>query len=89
MQYPGKDLYDEHMDYQEFSTLLHGILPNTPLGEIVQIRAEENPEVLKNFNDSQRKIRDDWRSHQINEMTEEEKQEQILQLQDIFSKAFS
>lgn len=89
MQYPGKDLYNQDMDYKEFSTLLHGLLPTTPLGEIVQVRAEDNPEILKNFNDAQRRIRDQWRSKQIVEMTEDEKQKQVDELQTIFAKAFS
>ena len=41
MQYPTKDLYDDKMDWIEFTTLLAGIMPDTPLGNIISIRAED------------------------------------------------
>ena len=50
------------MSWSEFCTLLSGIMPNTPLGQIVNIRSENDKEILKNFTKEQRKIRSDWRS---------------------------
>ena len=35
-------------------------MPNTPLGQIVSIRAEKDPKVIKNFSKDQKKIRSDW-----------------------------
>jgi hypothetical protein len=48
------------ISWEEFCVLLSGLMPNTPLGRIVGIRAEENPEVIKNFNSDQKRIRNDW-----------------------------
>lgn len=62
MQYPGKDLYDEQMDWREFSLLLHSLQKNTPLGQIVQIRSTNDPKVIEMFNDEQRKIRRNWQA---------------------------
>ena len=37
------------MKWDEFQALLVGIGPETPLGNIVSIRAEDDPEILKHF----------------------------------------
>lgn len=78
------------MTWSEFSTLLKGIMPETPLGQIVSIRSEEDKDMLKNFTKEQHKIRNDWRNgnNAIGDMTEEEKQEEIRKVQEIFAKAF-
>lgn len=76
------------MSWDEFCTLLSGIMPKTPLGQIVSIRSEEDEDMLKNFTKEQHKIRDDWRKRQIEEMTEEEKEEQIKDIYILFKQAF-
>ncbi|MBY2477630.1 bacteriophage Gp15 family protein [Clostridioides difficile] len=48
------------MSWSEFCSLLSGIMPETPLGQIVSIRAEKDPKTLKGFTKEQRKIRNDW-----------------------------
>ncbi len=50
------------MSYQEFCILLSGIMPDTPLGQIVSIRAENDKEILKHFTPEQRRIRAEWRN---------------------------
>ena len=57
------------MSWGEFSTLLAGIMPETPLGQIVSIRSEDDKETLKHFTPEQHKIRNEWRSLQAREMT--------------------
>lgn len=42
--------------------MLCGLSADSPLGRIVQIRAENDPEILKYFTRHQRKIRADWRN---------------------------
>ena len=56
------------MTWDEFSTLLAGILPETPLGYIVGIRSENDREKLKNFSPEQRQIRSTWRSKQAKQV---------------------
>lgn len=89
MQY-GIRLRNDDMAWNEFCTLLTGIMPKTPLGEIVSIRCEENKDVLKNFTQEQHKIRNDWRNrvNPIRDMSDEEKEEEIKKVQEIFAKAF-
>ncbi|MDP4144487.1 MAG: Gp15 family bacteriophage protein [Bacillota bacterium] len=86
----GIRLRDEtEMSWAEFCTLLSGIMPKTPLGQIVSIRSEENSDMLKNFTPEQHKIRDEWRNRQLDDMTDMEKEDKIKELQEIFAKAFS
>lgn len=51
---------DDDMSWNEFCNLLSGLMPDTPLGKIVAIRAEKDPKVIKEFNETQRNIRNDW-----------------------------
>ena len=52
------------MSWDEFSDLLSGIGPDTALGRIVVIRAEEDEEILKHFTPEQCRIRREWRTKQ-------------------------
>lgn len=50
------------MKWGEFRDLLVGLGPDTALGRIVSIRAEEDKDVLKHFTKEQKRIRDEWRN---------------------------
>lgn len=50
------------MSWDEFVTLLSGLNGDTPLGNIVSIRAENDKERLKSFTPEQRRIRNEWRN---------------------------
>lgn len=58
------------MPWGEFKQLLQGISPETALGRIVSIRAENNKEVLKNFTPEQRRIRSEWRRRSAKDLSE-------------------
>lgn len=49
------------MGWQEFAYLLEGLSGDTPLGRVIEIRAENDPERLKHFTPSQKKIRNEYR----------------------------
>lgn len=93
MQYPQKNLYNtdaKDMDYKEFCTLLSGLMPETPLGQIVRIRSEEDKEMLKNFTDEQHKIRNEWRNKQTKKLYENlDKEETMKQVKEMFKSMFS
>jgi hypothetical protein len=78
------------MSWAEFSTLLNGIMPKTPLGQIVSIRSEEDENILKNFSKEQHRIRNEWRNknNPVNDLTDEEKAQAIKEVQQMFKKAF-
>ena len=90
MQYKVREEEIARMEWREFLTLLSGIMPETPLGMVVQIRSEEDREILKHFTPSQKQIRDAWRSRHspVSEMNEEEKKDSMLNFQEIIAKAF-
>lgn len=52
------------MPWSEFTNLVSGLLPETPLGAVVKIRSEDDPKVLKQFNNDQIAIRNKWRDRQ-------------------------
>lgn len=83
MQY-GIRLTDDELPWGEFIALLEGIMPETPLGQVVSIRAEEDPEVIKCFNDEQRRVRDEWRSRRAMSMPEEEYDKAMAQFSALF-----
>jgi len=67
------------MTWGEFTTLLSGIMSETPLGQVVSIRSENDKDTLKNFNAAQHKIRNDWRSR-INKKISLDKHEAARQI---------
>lgn len=72
------------MSWGEFCTLLSGIMPNTPLGQIVSIRSEDDKEILKNFTKEQRKIRSDWRSRNILKVNTSDYEEAMNMFKNMF-----
>nr|DAL98417.1 MAG TPA: hypothetical protein [Caudoviricetes sp.] len=77
------------MPWSEFCTLLAGIMPETPLGQVVSIRAENDKDILKNFTKEQHKIRNEWRNraHRF-AMDKAEMERQVKMFQDAMKKAF-
>lgn len=53
------------MPWTEFCSLLSGLMHDTPLGQIVAIRAEEDKDTLKRFTPEQRRIRSEWRRRAV------------------------
>ena len=62
------------MKWKELKPLLIGIGPDTALGRIVSIRAEDDEEVLKHYTPEMKKIRNDWRNRMAKERSPEETQ---------------
>ncbi|NOW84276.1 hypothetical protein B0H39_002157 [Clostridium beijerinckii] len=90
MQYGIRLREENDMTFSEFCTLLTGIMPKTPLGQIVSIRAEEDKDMLKNFTKEQHEIRNEWRNknNPVVDMTEEEKAQKAKEFQEIMAKMF-
>lgn len=57
------------MSWDEFRSLLSGLKPDTPLGNIVSIRSETDKDILKNFTPEQKKIRSDWQRRKSKQIT--------------------
>ena len=72
------------MSFREFSYLLTGLGSNTPLGRIVTIRAEKDPNVLKEFTPAQKKIRSEY----LRKMAQRKSQQEVDSVVEQFRQAF-
>lgn len=72
------------MPWDEFCSYLAGIMPDTPLGNIVQIRSEDDKNILKGFSKEQRKIRSEWRNRQAQNMSPKNAEDAIEQFKNMF-----
>lgn len=72
------------MSWGEFKDYLSAISSETPLGRIVSIRSEEDPETLKHFTKEQHRIRNEWRTHKSQQISDTEMQRVLEE----FKKAF-
>ncbi|WP_236575959.1 Gp15 family bacteriophage protein [Paenibacillus sp. USDA918EY] len=78
------------MTWDEFCTLLAGIMPETPLGQVVSVRSENDREKLKHFSPEQHRIRNEWRSRELKQArwTDEEAAKAVQEFQNIIKQAF-
>lgn len=74
------------MKWDEFCALLSGLSAESPLGRVVQIRAEDNSKILEKFTPHQRKIRSDWRAHHARKVTSQNSEEMLEFLKNTFIK---
>lgn len=72
------------MPWDEFRALLIGIGPDTPLGRIVSIRAEEDEEMLKHFSKEQLRIRSEWRSRSAKRVEQKDMEDILNSLKNAF-----
>lgn len=75
------------MSWGEFCVLLSGLDGKTPLGRIVQIRAETDRDVIKRFTPEEKRIRRDWqrRSMKQHPISETDYKKAMDQLEGIFT----
>ncbi|MBO1264375.1 hypothetical protein J3A84_04880 [Proteiniclasticum sp. SCR006] len=79
----------DDMSWKEFSALLHGISAETALGRMVNIRAEEDKEILKSFTADQKAERTRWRTSQATQIDEADMEKEMENLEKMFANAFS
>ena len=60
------------ISWSEVKMLISGLLADTPLGRVIQIRSEDNKETLKNFTHEMHKIRNDWRNRMAQDKLKDE-----------------
>ena len=60
------------ISWSEVRMLISGLLPDTPLGKIIQIRSETDKEQLKHFTPEMNKIRREWQNRLANEKLKDE-----------------
>ncbi len=72
---------ETEMSWGEFTTLLAGIMPKTPLGQVISIRSENDKDMLKHFTKEQHKVRNKWRNRNLNKLVKMDKREAKRQIQ--------
>lgn len=77
----GIRLKTAELQFDEFLNLTSCLMGDTPLGQIVSIRSETDMEIIKNFNEQQRKIYYDWKNRNV----ENNEQEYIENMDSLFS----
>lgn len=60
------------ISWSEVRMLISGLLPDTPLGKVIQIRSENNKETLKHYTPEMHKIRNDWRNRMAKDKFKDE-----------------
>ena len=74
----------DSMSWAELSSDISGLMGDTPLGNIVQIRSEDDRERLKNFTQDQKNIRWKYRMKISQNVDQEEFKKAIADLQKAF-----
>lgn len=72
------------MRWSEFKSLLIGISPDTILGRIVSVRAENDKDMLKHFTADQHRIRNEWRAKHARSMSKKNAKAAIADYERIF-----
>lgn len=87
MQYGIRIRELRNMPFDEFTTLLSGLMPDTPLGNLVQIRKETDRKVIAKMTAGQRKIRSDWSAFRAKKATRDgvQMQKQAEYLERLFA----
>mgnify|MGYP000924664032 CR=1 FL=1 len=79
------------MPWLEFCNLVGGIMPDTPLGQIIAIRSETDKKVIRKYNKVQKQIYNEWKEKQRREFVIDEKEfeQQMKYLENIFARMFA
>ena len=72
------------MSWREFSYLVNGLSGETPLGQIISVRAEKDPERLKEFTAEEKRIRNEYLAKKAKKMPTEKTEEALEQIKQVF-----
>jgi hypothetical protein len=74
----------DNLSWGELCSDIAGLNGNTPLGNIVRIRSENNPEILKNFSPDELRIRSEWRNKNASQMSKETYEQSMNSIKEMF-----
>lgn len=77
------------MSCEEFRQLLSGLNGDTPLGYVVQTRAEKDPKKIRKMTAHEKKIRSDWMSFKSKNNKTKKVELKAEDISKVFSKMFS
>lgn len=84
----------EDIQFSDWILLVGGLMDDTPLGRVVSVRTETDPEMIKVFTPEQRKLRTEWANFRLHKALETQDGNDLLQsglnsLQSMFANMFS
>ena len=74
----------DSLDWGELISDIAGLKGDTPLGNIVRIRKEKDPEVLKKFTPEEIKIRNEWLTNSASQISEENYEQAMESIKNMF-----
>ena len=76
------------MPWAEFCQYLAGLSSETPLGKMIQLRTETNPDMLKSMTPGQRRIRSEWQQKRAAKLAQKISPEQMSEFLEQMKQAF-
>lgn len=74
----------DSIKWGEFASLLSGLNGDTALGNIVRIRSEKDPKILKNFTENEKKIRSKWINKNAKQVSSENYEQAMENFKNMF-----
>lgn len=74
----------DNLDWGELISDISGLKGDTPLGNIIRIRKEKDPEVLKKFTPEEIKIRNEWLNKSSSQISEENYKQAMESIKNMF-----
>lgn len=87
-QYQVLPSEQEQLPYREWSLLVAGLMDDTPLGRVVQIRMEQDKERIKSFSKYELEVRREWDNFRMSKQTKEQQQNDLKQLEQMLAAMF-
>lgn len=87
-QYGVLPSQQEDLKYSDWEKMVSGLMPKTPLGQIVSIRCEKDPNMLKHFTAEQKRIRADWAAYRLRHRVKREGMSGVEELEKMIASMF-
>lgn len=88
-QYGIRLRQEPDITYAEWARLVSGLMPETPLGKVVQIRMEKDPKIISKYGEYERRVRADWNKFKYSQQTAEQSSQSVEQLQSMLKNLFA
>lgn len=80
------------LSWQDWNKLVSGLMDDTPLGRVVAVRSEQDPDVVKHFSPWQKTIRAEWNAFRAQKLlenrTEQDLKTEMAGLERMLARAF-
>ncbi|MBQ7755974.1 MAG: hypothetical protein IJ401_01565 [Oscillospiraceae bacterium] len=79
----------EELHYSDWLNLVAGLMDDTPLGRVVQIRCENDKDVIANYTNHEKKIRSEWISFRDSQIQKNYTEKEKIDVAAYFEKLFT